>query len=146
VGSPGARAAHGGARLLDLGAVLLIVAGLLSPAAAHAASRPEAEQAKIDWLLDQIRASDAVFIRNGSEYDGKKAASHMKSKLFWAGSRVQTAHDFIVGCATKSEESGKPYLMRPKGSTKASPLGDWLLARLAEHEKAPAPAPTKKAG
>jgi len=91
-----------------------------------------------------MRTSDAVFIRNGSEYDGKKAAAHMKSKLSWAGSRVQTAHDFIAGCATKSESSGKPYLMRPKGSTAASPLADWLLARLAEHEKTPPPAPTPK--
>jgi hypothetical protein len=143
MGSPGVWPAHGGARLLGLGALLLIVAGLLPPAAALAASRPDAEQAKIDWLLDQMRASDAIFIRNGTEYDGKKAAAHMKSKLSWAGDRVQTARDFIAGCATKSESSGKPYLMRPKGSTTTSPLADWLLARLAEHEKAP-PAPPKK--
>jgi hypothetical protein len=108
---------------------------LLLPAAAEAAKRPEAEQQKIDWLLEQIRKSDAVFIRNGSRYDGEKAASHIKSKLWFAGNRVQTARDFIMGVASKSEDSGKPYEIRPKGATASMPLGDWLVARLVEYEK-----------
>lgn len=100
-----------------------------------AATRPTVEQEKIDWLLVQIQKSDAVFIRNGSEYDGEKAASHIKSKLWWAGKRVQTARDFIQGCASHSEESGKPYEIRLKGAAAPKPLGDWLLARLADYEK-----------
>lgn len=116
-----------------------ILGGFLLAAQAAAASRPAAEQEKIDWLMTQIRTSNAVFIRNGSEYDGQKAASHISTKLWWAGKRVQTARDFITGCASKSEESGKPYEIRPKGAAASTPLGDWLLARLAEHEKKTAP-------
>lgn len=100
-----------------------------------AATRPAAEQEKIDWLLTQIQKSDAVFIRNGTEYDGAKAASHIRSKLWWAGKRVQTARDFIQGVASHSEESGKPYEIRLKGAASPTKLDDWLLARLTDYEK-----------
>ena len=112
---------------------------LLSAAAAVAAAadvRPAAEQAKIDDLLIGIQKSDAVFIRNGKEYDGEKAAAHLKTKLWWAGSRVQTARDFINGVATRSEESGKPYEIR-FADGRSRPLAQWLLDRLAEREKPP---------
>ena len=103
-------------------------------AAAVAASRPAGEQSKIDWLLDQVGGSGATFIRNGQEYEAKKAVSHLKQKLWFAGGRVQTAHDFIVGCATHSEQSGKIYEVR-FADGKQRPLADWLNERLADLEK-----------
>jgi hypothetical protein len=105
--------------------------------AALAARRPEAEQKKIDALIEDVRQSNAIFIRNGVEYEAVKAVSHLKFKLFMAGSRVQTVRDFVEGVASHSEETKKPYLIRPAGSAAAVPLRDWLLRRLAEHEKAP---------
>lgn len=102
--------------------------------AAYAASRPAGEQSKIDWLIDQVGSSGATFIRNGQEYEAKKAVSHLKSKLFFAGNRVQTAHDFIVGVASHSEQSGKIYEIR-FADGKQKPLGDWLTERLTELEK-----------
>jgi hypothetical protein len=123
---------------------MLAAAALAAPAALFAASRPEAEQAKIDRLLEEIRASGATFIRNGRDYDGPRAAGHLKRKLFFAGARVQTARDFVLGIASKSEESGRPYLVRFAGSP-ARPLCDWLLERLAEIEKpSSASAPTRR--
>jgi hypothetical protein len=122
---------------LDLGpwtAPLLILLVVLWPSAALAASRPEGEQTKIDWLLKEVGGSKAVFIRNGKEYDAEKAVSHLKSKLFFAGSRVQTARQFITGVASHSEESGKPYEIRlPDGNLVK--LETWLLSRLAVYEK-----------
>src|SRR5262249_11219448 len=91
---------------------------------AGAASRPAEEQSKIDWLLDQIGGSGAIFIRNGQEYEAKKAVSHLKQKLWFAGRRVQTARDFIAGCATHSEQSGKTYeIPSPTGSRGGWPSG-----------------------
>jgi hypothetical protein len=114
------------------------------------ASRPAAEQAKIDWLLAEIRNSKATFIRNGNEYEASKAVSHLKTKLLFAGRRVQTVRQFIVGVASHSEETGKPYEIRePDG--KQGPMETWLLERLAVYEKGtasqrrpvpPPPAPT----
>jgi hypothetical protein len=109
---------------------------------ATGAARPAPEQKKIDYLLAQVRSADAVFIRNGKEHDGAAAAAHLKSKLWWAGKRVQTARDFIVGVASHSEETGKPYEIHPRNAPPL-PLRDWLLARLAEREKAAASAPQK---
>lgn len=114
----------------------LLPCAALSLAAAYSlgASRPEAEQAKIDWLLKEVGNSAAVFIRNGKEYDGARAASHLRTKLLFAGRRVQTARQFIVGVASHSEASGKPYEIRlPDG--RQGRLQTWLLERLAVYEK-----------
>jgi hypothetical protein len=101
---------------------------------ASAASRPAEEQARIDWLLQEVGNSKATFIRNGKEYDAAKALSHLKTKLLFAGKRVQTARQFIVGVASHSEETGKPYEIRqPDG--KQGPMEVWLLERLAVYEK-----------
>ena len=121
-------------RRLGFAVLVLLVRAL----PAFAASRPAAEQAKIDWLLVEIRDSKATFIRNGNEYDASKAVSHLKTKLLFAGRRVQTARQFIVGVASHSEESGKPYELRePDG--KQGPMETWLLERLAVYEKGTRP-------
>jgi uncharacterized protein DUF5329 len=111
-----------------------ILVALFFAGNAAAASRPSGEQAKIDWLLKEIGDSKAVFIRNGKEYEADKAVSHLKTKLLFAGSRVQTARQFIVGVASHSEETGKPYEIRaPDGNQQK--LETWLLDRLAVYEK-----------
>jgi hypothetical protein len=110
-----------------------------------AAMRPAAEQEKIDFLLAEVKKSDDVFIRNGREYSGAKASAHLAMKLRFAGKRVQTATDFVLGVASKSEESGKLYEIRTREGHR-EPLRDWLLARLQLHEKAlPNPTPTRPA-
>ena len=112
----------------------MAIAAVFVAVVALAATRPVAEQEAIDWLLSEVKGSDAVFIRNGSEYNGEKAAAHLKSKLFSAGKRVQTAREFIVGVASRSETSGKPYEIRSKDGAR-QPLEKWLLERLAVFEK-----------
>jgi hypothetical protein len=108
-----------------------------------AAVRPAAEQEKIDFLLAEVKNSKDVFIRNGREYAGAKASAHLAMKLRFAGKRVQTATDFVLGVASKSEESGKLYEVRTREGHR-EPLRDWLLARLQLHEKAlPNPTPTR---
>jgi hypothetical protein len=107
--------------------------------------RPLAEQAKIDFLLEEVKKSDDVFVRNGREYSGARASGHLATKLRFAGRRVQTATDFVLGIASKSEETGKLYEVRTREGHR-EPLRDWLLARLQLHEKArPNPTPTRPA-
>jgi hypothetical protein len=112
----------------------LCVALILVAAQAMGASRPAAEQAKIDWLLVEIGNSKATFIRNGKEYDAAKAVSHLKTKLMFAGKRVQTVRQFIVGVASHSEETGKPYEIRLSDG-KQGPIATWLMERLAVYEQ-----------
>jgi len=135
------------ARVLDLGAVLLRrrLAAAAFALLAVPAGRSAVEQAKIDRLLEDIRSSKATFLRNDGAYDGTQAASHLKRKLFFAGSRVATARDFVLGVASRSEESGRPYQIRFPGEA-PRPLREWLLERLAALEKpppSPAPTPTR---
>ena len=49
---------------------------------------------------------------------------------------ITTPEDFIAKAATKSELSGKPYLVRLEDGTEQE-LATWLTARLAEWRAAP---------
>jgi hypothetical protein len=70
------------------------------------------EKKKIEFLISSVEnLKGAKFIRNGSEYDGKKAAEHLRMKL-QNTLVVQTADDFIRLCASKSSITGKPYMIR----------------------------------
>ena len=87
--------------------------GLLSLVAANAFALDTSETAKIQYLIASVEALEgAKFIRNGSEYDARAAADHLRLKLKVAGKKVKTAEDFIKFCASKSSITGEPYLMR----------------------------------
>jgi hypothetical protein len=91
-------------------------------------------KAEIDELISYIQKSGVRFIRNGTEYSGTEGAAHLRDKLAKAGGRVKTTDDFIMGIASKSYLSGKPYLVKfADGHTE--PTGDWLRAHLAETRK-----------
>ena len=76
-------------------------------------AQDDIEKKKIEFLISSVEnLKGATFIRNGSEYDGKKAAEHLRLKLKNAGARVQTADDFISLCASQSYFTGKPYMIR----------------------------------
>lgn len=88
---------------------LLIVASAL----AHAGELAPLERQKIDYLITSVATlGDAQFVRNGTAYDARRAADHLRLKLRNAGSRVKTAEDFIRYCGSVSSMSGAPYLIR----------------------------------
>jgi hypothetical protein len=112
--------------------VWLVLALVLAPVG-HAAP-PAIAQAEINYLLGSIENSACEFFRNGSWYDGKKAAAHLRDKyaLLAAGQRLQTAEDFIEEAATKSSLSGQPYQVRC-GADKALDTNPWLREMLARY-------------
>ena len=121
-------------------AIVLFLAIPASLSAAGHPIRPVSEQTKIDFLLGEVKNSSAIFVRNGSAYPASRAASHLLSKLNFAGRRVQNARQFITGIASHSEASGQPYEIRwPDG--RRQPLAEWLLERLAFYEREHLPAP-----
>ena len=80
---------------------------------AHAADATSLEGQKINYLIASIETlQGAQFIRNGTAYNAKAAADHLRLKLRMAGSRVVTADDFIRLCASVSSVSGTPYQIR----------------------------------
>jgi hypothetical protein len=88
----------------------------------------------VDYLIAQVEKSDCKFIRNGDEHTAKEASEHMRAKYNHFKKEIKTPDDFIQKCASKSELSGKPYLVkRPDGSTEK--CEDWMKNLLADHQK-----------
>jgi hypothetical protein len=116
---------------------LLLLALALSGAPATARSPLEAQ--RIDYLISTVAAMhDAQFIRNGTSYDARAAAEHLRTKLSFAGSHVQTAEDFIRYCATSSSVSGRPYEIR-LADGQVVRTADFLRDKLAEFDRRAAP-------
>jgi hypothetical protein len=93
--------------------ILITVFALLSLSSGVVSAQDIKETKKIDYLISSVEnLKGTKFIRNGSEYDGKEAAEHLRMKLKNVGKRVQSAEDFIRLCASKSYISGEPYMIR----------------------------------
>jgi len=112
-----------------------VLGALLAFAGLTGASNPSpVEDARIEYLLAVVASlQDAQFIRNGKAYDSKAAVDHLRTKLRAAGSRVQTAEDFIRACASQSSISGKPYEIRFADGT-VLPAADFLRQKLLEFD------------
>ena len=70
---------------------------------------------KIQFLLDSVRSSGLIFIRNGIAYENSMAVKWLKRKLHHKRLRtnpIRSAIDFIERCATKSNTTGKPYFVK----------------------------------
>ncbi len=91
------------------------------------------EQQKINLLYQEIRSSQAIFIRNGIEYDAEKAVSHLKRKHDYAGDKIQTARQFIKYLATESSMTGIAYKIKLPGG-KVVESGPYLLQVLKKIE------------
>jgi hypothetical protein len=84
--------------------------------------------------LDFVANSDCAFIRNGSSYNSKEAAAHIKAKYDYFQNEIKTAEDFIRLAGSKSQFSGRPYLVRTKYGTEME-TADWLGEELKEYRK-----------
>ncbi|MFC1883190.1 DUF5329 family protein [Thermodesulfobacteriota bacterium] len=84
---------------------------------------------EIDHLVNFIRNSNCVFIRNGDEHNTTEAVEHILRKYEYFEEDIRRTEDFIELCATKSTISKKPYLIRC-GNNKQTKVKDWLLEEL----------------
>jgi len=121
-------------KILALLALVLGLNTLLPAPLVGTATAVEDTQKTISYLLDYVSKSGMTFIRNGQEATGKEAADHLRQKWDYFRNRIKTPEDFIKLAATKSELSGKLYLVRFKDG-KESPAGEWLAKVLAEYRK-----------
>ena len=113
-------------RLLD--AVLSLLLLISVPAAVKSA--PADETQKIEVLIQHVNdLQDATFIRNGSTYNSKSAATFLRRKWQANKSEVKTARDFVDRVASISGTSGKPYLIRFKDGEEVQSR-EFLLGKL----------------
>jgi len=98
---------------------------------------PAEEKAKIEKLIDHVKGlKDAVFIRNGVEYDAATAARFLQGKWDASAAEIKSAREFIDKAASMSSTTGKPYLIRLKrdGATMELKSGEYLLEQLKKIE------------
>ena len=113
----------------------------LALAAIAAPATPPTEDQKIEALIGRVdQMTDAVFVRNGSSYDGHAAAKHLREKWRWKKGEVKTARDFIRLCASVSSQSGQPYLLRWKDG-RTQKAADFFGAELDKLEGKTGPPP-----
>lgn len=94
--------------------------------------------AEIERLLAAVEGSGCTFIRNGAEHSSVDAAEHMRNKYDYFRDKIRTPEDFIRLCGTKSETTGRPYLIRC-GNSAPIPAADLLrreLSRKRSEERA----------
>lgn len=108
---------------------ILLVIG--SSAFVEAANISESQ--KISYLLQSLETSKVLFIRNGQEHSGAEAKAHLTLKLEKAGTRIQTAEDFITYLGSRSSISGEPYYVELPDGTRIK-SGVWLRKKLVEIE------------
>jgi hypothetical protein len=108
-----------------------VISGLLFMLALLPVSASASMQEEIDFLLNAVKTSDCVFIRNGSRHDPAEAVEHITRKYNYLKKRIKTTEDFIKGAATGSSMSGKPYLMLCDGVEMKS--ADWLQIKLEKY-------------
>ena len=102
---------------------------LLTISYAVFADVPPEQRPEVEHLLEFVRQSDCVMIRNGSEHEGEEAASHIKKKYDYFADDITTTEAFIEYSATKSTMSGKYYTVKcPDG--KEMRTQKWLLEEL----------------
>lgn len=77
------------------------------------------EANKIHYLLNSIRQSDCIFIRNGSQYRGDQAAGWLRWKMHhrqYRDNPIVTARDFVDRVSLQSNTTGQPYeILLPNG-------------------------------
>ena len=87
------------------------------------------QQMEIDFLISYVNNSECIFNRNGIDYKGSEAVTHIKRKYDYYKNEIKTTKDFIELAATKSEISGRNYTVKCKNS-ELQELGEWLLKAL----------------
>lgn len=73
--------------------------------------------ATIPEVLTYVRTSNAVFIRNGIEYNGRDAVKWLiwKARLPRYRRKIKSAKDFIDKICVRSEKTGILYTVRVNG-------------------------------
>lgn len=86
---------------------------------------PEAQQHEVDHLYGFMLNSGCKLERNDKTYLPDVAIGHMKDKQDYFADRITSTETFIKYAATKSEISGKYYMVHCPGK-EVMKITDWL--------------------
>jgi len=112
--------------------VALVCGAWLAVAGGPAPAQPAAgAEREIAALIDGLAQSSCRFSRNGSWYDGARAAEHLRRKYDYLRKRelADTSEQFIERAASRSSVSGRAYRVACPGEPERD-AGPWFLQRL----------------
>jgi hypothetical protein len=113
----------------------IFVLSLTSPASSS--DFTPATKSEVLHLISYIRQSGCQFNRNGEWYqDANAICGHIQLKCdyFLGKGAINSTEDFIKWSASKSEMSGKPYLVKC-GDASPMPLSGWLSQELDRYRR-----------
>ena len=87
---------------------------------------------EISYLINSVGKSGCSFIRNGERYSGKDARQHLRSKRKLNAHLIHSAEDFIEKIASRSSNSGQPYMISCQGKEQQM-AKEWFTRLLALH-------------
>jgi hypothetical protein len=93
-------------------------------------------EARIDRLIRAVAGSDAVFLRDGKEFDGKKAAEHLREKYDSVRPSIKTVEQFIDKVGGVSWIGTEEYQVRLPGGSEVGAKA-WFKKRLADIDASP---------
>ena len=112
-------------------------AALSFPSFGLSAELSPAGKSEVHHLLTYMEQPGSQFYRNGIWYKDTKAVREhveLKYNYYTKKGQINSAEDFIKWSASKSEISGKPYMVkRDNGSP--MPLAQWLSDELERYRK-----------
>jgi hypothetical protein len=125
---------HTNKRMKYVALIIVFLALITKAAFAQEIQSKEDLSRSIEYLLNYVAQSEVTFIRNGREYDARKASQHMQRKYKHFKDEINAPEDFIRLAGTKSIMSGKPYKVRLKNGKEAL-CSEWLSEALKEYRK-----------
>ena len=115
--------------------IILLFALMCEPAvSAESAAGTNHLSATIQYLLDFVKTSGCIFIRNNKEHTAVEAADHMQRKYEHFKDKIKTPEDFIRLTATKSLMTGSLYYVRLKDGKKFTSEA-WLRQALEDYRQ-----------
>lgn len=104
---------------------------------AFSAELSPAVQSEVAHLFSYLEKSGCQYYRNGTWYKEAKAVrDHVDKKYRYFADRgkINSSEDFIKWAATKSELSGKPYMVKCENGPEM-PMAQWLTDELGRYRK-----------
>ncbi len=117
--------------------ILWSFAALSFPSPTRPADVSPVADPEIQHLLCYIEGCGCQFSRNGTWYQDTKAVrKHVELKYgyFMKKGQIKSTEDFIKRSASKSEMSGKPYLVKCGGGSPLF-LSQWLSDELEQYRR-----------
>ena len=88
---------------------LLVILVISSTALADDVTKTDAE---IKFIMNHVKNSSFIFIRNGKEHSAKDAYKHMMKKYKYFKDKINSAEAFIEFTLTKSTMTGEKYKIK----------------------------------